>query len=229
MKEIPQVEASLEVLRRNSQDKEFYKIQVDSKEFIVLPDVFSPKYFESTPIFTRGIDFYGISSFLEIGTGTGITAVTAALHGVNRVVAVDINPNAVENTKTNAKLHGVSHLVDARLSDIFSAVAIRESFDAIYWNMPFMYMPDDYIYCSILERSLFDPGYRITNLFLRQAPAFLSSRGKLIIGFGNFGDENKLHKLAIDYGYKVKELMREKAHEINPIQFVLYELTKENE
>lgn len=45
---------------------------------------------------------------LDYGCGSGILAIGAALHGATDVVAVDIDPAAVESTVANAQANGVS-------------------------------------------------------------------------------------------------------------------------
>ena len=62
---------------------------------------------------------------LEIGAGLGLAAVLAARAGA-RVVATDVVPAAVEATRANAALNGVT--IDARLGDCYAPVA-GERFD----------------------------------------------------------------------------------------------------
>ena len=45
---------------------------------------------------------------LDVGTGSGVLAITAALHGASRVDAVDIEPVAVRATRENAERNGVA-------------------------------------------------------------------------------------------------------------------------
>ena len=51
---------------------------------------------------------------IDYGCGSGILAIAAALLGAARVVAVDIDPQAVTSTRANAQVNGVD--VDVRLS-----------------------------------------------------------------------------------------------------------------
>lgn len=220
-----QVTQSRKILEQSSQEKQPYLVHILEKDFIVFPQVFSPKYLGSTSLFTRNIPFRAGESFLEIGCGTGITAVMAAKHGAGKVVAVDINPQAVENTIANSELHGVNDVVDVRLSDMFSAIQPGERFEMIYWNMPFIYVGKGYSFRNMLERSVFDPGYKSTKAFLRQAPRYLTEGGRLLIGFSDFGDVNKLISISESFGYSSREVMRGRDLERQPITFILYELT----
>ena len=50
----------------------------------------------------------GWARVLDYGCGSGILAIAAALHGAQRVDAVDIDPGAVESTRANALANGVA-------------------------------------------------------------------------------------------------------------------------
>jgi release factor glutamine methyltransferase len=218
-----QIEASRAILESSQLEREPYAVDVCGSKFVVLPDVFSPKYFGSTPIFTGGIATSRGERFLEIGSGSGATAVVVARRGAS-VVAVDINPMAVKNTRLNAALHGVDNALDAREGDVFSGLVSGERFDSIYWNMPFIRVDAGYEYRSVLERSLYDPGYRYLNRFLSEARNHLADGGRVLIGFGDFGDIGALRDAACDFQYSMKELLRATSFEGNPVTFLLYEL-----
>jgi predicted nicotinamide N-methyase len=58
---------------------------------------------------------------LDLGTGSGIVAIAAALSGAAEVKAVDIDPNAVAAARLNAGLNGVA--ITARCADILGETA----------------------------------------------------------------------------------------------------------
>lgn len=57
------------------------------------------------------------SSVLDVGCGSGVLAVAAALLGFGPIVAVDNDPVAVESTLENLERNQVEHLVQARALD----------------------------------------------------------------------------------------------------------------
>jgi release factor glutamine methyltransferase len=79
---------------------------------------------------------------LDMGTGCGILAVLAA-EKAEKVVAVDVNPHAVTCAKKNAELNGVAAKIDARLGNLFDAVAFDEKFDLILFNAPYLPVEED--------------------------------------------------------------------------------------
>ena len=78
------------------------------------------------------------ASVLDLCTGSGILAVTAALRGTRSVTAVDVSRRAVATVRINARLNGVR--VRAVRGDLFEAVR-GQAFDAIVSNPP--YVPSD--------------------------------------------------------------------------------------
>ncbi|MEC9375103.1 MAG: class I SAM-dependent methyltransferase [Pseudomonadota bacterium] len=110
----------------------------------VLPGVFGPREAQQVvlPLLNNHPDVYKNKTVLEIGAGSGINAVYMALSGAAKVVATDINPDAIANIQLNAENLGVTDIVDARLtplSDIsaYSVINPDERFDLIISNPPY--------------------------------------------------------------------------------------------
>ena len=76
-----------------------------------------------------------ISSALDLGCGAGTIALVLSL-SADRVVATDVNPRALELTRFNARLNGVSN-VEVREGSVFEPVA-GERFDLIASQPPFV-------------------------------------------------------------------------------------------
>ena len=98
---------------------------------------------------------------LDMGTGCGVNAILAATLGA-RVVAVDINADAVTAALGNGSENGVADRVDTRVSDVFSAVP--ESFDLIAFDPPFRWFPAR----DALEAGITDENYRALTEFLQR-------------------------------------------------------------
>ena len=77
-------------------------------------------------------------SVLDMGTGSGVQAVAAASKAeVQRVVAVDIDPAAVEEARRRAVEAGVSGKIEFRVGDLFEGLG-GERFDWIMFNPPYL-------------------------------------------------------------------------------------------
>jgi len=80
-----------------------------------------------------------VGSALDIGTGSGIQAIWAARH-CERVVAVDVNPRALNLAAFNARLNGIAN-IEFREGSLFEPVN-GERFDLVLCNAPYVISPD---------------------------------------------------------------------------------------
>lgn len=111
--------------------------EVAGRPIVVLPEVFNPKLLRSGEYLASLLDELVMpgARVLDMGTGSGVGAVTAA-NLASRVVAVDINPQAVRCARINALLNEVDDIVDVREGDLFESVQ-GERFDVILFNPPY--------------------------------------------------------------------------------------------
>lgn len=194
-------------LERNASENTNYKTEVLGLNFYANKHVFSPKYFKSTEMLNANLPFRKNESFLEIGSGVGVTSVLAAKQFNNKVVAIDINPHAVKLTQMNADYHQVSDKIDAREGSVFSPLTKMEKFDTIYWDIPYVWSKEtDLQKLSMLQRSVSDPGYMNIDRFLSQARGHLNPNGRILVGFGSNGDYERFASLAQKHHFKLNKL-----------------------
>lgn len=106
---------------------------------ITLPGVFQPH--SDSWLLAEQLRVQTLSpraAVLDLGTGSGLLAVCAALRGARDVTAVDVSRRAVWTARLNARLNGTR--VRGVRGDLFGAVGSRR-FDAIVANPP--YVPAD--------------------------------------------------------------------------------------
>ncbi|GGS83761.1 MULTISPECIES: methyltransferase domain-containing protein [Streptomyces] len=176
------------------------------REWDLFDEVFAPVYSPSTSV---ALELLGLNSpqehgrsgsFLEIGCGTGVIAVTAALAGCERVVAADISPAAVENAAVNADRHGVTRRVRAVHSDLFSGLREQERFDTVFWSSNYVMGPAGYEYKTVHERAYVDTGYQAHRRFVEQAVHWTAPGGRVLLHFSDRGDLPALYDIADDCG-----------------------------
>jgi release factor glutamine methyltransferase len=161
--------------------------ELDGVSLIILPEVFNPVVFRTGTVLARTVASSPWaqpraegSRALDLGTGSGVGAVFAALRG-HRVVAVDLNPKAVRCARLNALLNGLDDRIDAREGDLFAPVA-GEVFDLILFNPPFFRGE---------PRSRIDLAWRGTDVLERFAaglPAALAPDGLALLLLSTDGD-----------------------------------------
>lgn len=212
-----------QILDESQKETRPYTVQVNGLDIIVYPGVFSPKYFHDTEIFARHLPVIPGQALLEIGPGTGAVSIAAAYKGAERVVAVDINPQAVANTQANIEAHHLEERISVRHGDLYDALAEGEKFDTIFWNVPFG-LVSKRKKLSDLEKAIYDPGYQTLERFFREAPRHLRLCGGLVIGFSStLGKLERLTKLANAGGFRLLPLYEEESMEVHPVKFELYQ------
>lgn len=159
--------------------------RVGDAPFLVLPAVFNPVLFRTGPFLAENVARLAPPSVhghraLDMGTGSGVGAVFAARAGY-RVVAVDINPEAVRCAGINALLNRVEGQIDVRQSDLFAAV-MGEAFDLVLFNPPF--------YRGVPKDAL-DHAWRgldVFERFVEGLPRALRAGGKALVVLSTDGD-----------------------------------------
>ncbi|MFB6145302.1 MAG: HemK2/MTQ2 family protein methyltransferase [Candidatus Nanohaloarchaea archaeon] len=142
--------------------------------------------------YLEGLELEG-KKCLEIGTGSGILAVTMAAKGAD-VAAVDINPEAVEAVKERAAEAGLD--VDAFQSDLFDEVDGR--FDLVVFNPP--YLPGEK---GVGDEEIWrggEKGTELTRNFLDAVDNYLEDNGFAIVVISLHADKDELVE---EYGLEV--------------------------
>jgi len=166
----------------------------------LLEGVFCPSYTPVTELFSSWLPYPVGGSFLEMGSGAGVTAVVAVQSGCAKACALDISAAAVENSRRNAVRHGVDDRVRVLRSEMFAALSREERFDMIYWNSNFAEAPAEFVNETDLHHSFFDPAYVSHRRYLREAPRHLTADGRLLLGFASIGNAGLLLRVASDAG-----------------------------
>ncbi|WP_392667968.1 methyltransferase [Streptomyces sp. LN785] len=178
-------------------------------EWSLLPDVW-PGSAVATGLFTSWLPFEEADTFLEVGCGSGVTAITAAMHGCSRVCALDISPAAVENSRLNAVRHGVSERITVLNSDLFSELDPSDTFDLIYWNSPFVEAPTSHRYESQLDYAVFDSDYAMHRKFFADASRHMTEGARVFLGFSDtMGNSARMGELAERAGFAGSAYRRE--------------------
>jgi release factor glutamine methyltransferase len=168
----------------------------------VYPTVFHPKLFLTSEFFARFLSTIDLAAknVADVGTGSGILALAAARAGAT-VVALDINPKAVNAATDNARANGLGDRVTAVRSDLMSALAPGFLFDVILSNPPFFSgEPRD-----IADRAwVAGPGYRDIMSLFDQARQRLKPSGTMYVLLSSDSDLHFLGKLIAKAGFRAR-------------------------
>jgi SAM-dependent methyltransferase len=168
-------------------------ITLGEKTLVIFPGVYKPLENEQSCVeYCHEGD-----RVLDLGCGSGVCAVFAA--GVAReVLAVDISPAAIDNTKENCRRFGREN-VTVTQSDMFTNVDGR--FNLILANPP-------YIEADFEDNEAqFATSTRYLPILFAQAHNYLEKDGRLLVQYpGWFG--GLIKKLAADHGLEVIKVQR---------------------
>jgi release factor glutamine methyltransferase len=147
----------------------------------------------------------GPTNILDIGTGSGILAITLALElPTAHVTAVDISPAALALAEQNARLLGAAPRIRFVPSDLFSELADMR-YDCIVSNPPYVattetlepqvhdYEPTTALYAG-------DDGLAIYRRLIPEAAHHLRPGGHLLLEIGH-SQHNAIHSFLINSGY----------------------------
>lgn len=172
----------LDIVRQHTKP---YTTKVFGKEIIIFPEVMSPKYDWAGIFGVETLPDVQGKTVLELGCGSGIISLFAALRGAKSVDAIDINPHAINNTNENFKKHSVKN-AKAFYSDLFSEV--KKQYDLVIFNLPYHgNKPKD-----ILEHGVADEGYEMMKRFVADLPKYMKDDGLADVGFSTSGDTKLL-------------------------------------
>ena len=194
--------------------EESYDTEVMGLPILVLPGVWSPAHDWSSLFYVENMpDVRGLD-FLEVGCGTGVISVFAGRAAARRIVAVDINPEAVRNTQLNFERFGIEN-GEVFLSDGFENV--RGKFDVVTWNAPYHgCRPSD-----MLERGCADEEYHDIRSFFYQVRTYLNPGGRVVFGFSESGDLPLIESLIVENGFRIKRKLSDWRQDYNCILFEL--------
>jgi 16S rRNA (adenine1518-N6/adenine1519-N6)-dimethyltransferase len=154
--------------------------------FLVSSDVYEPA--EDTFLLAENLVVEADDVVLDMGTGCGILGILAAKKARN-VVAVDINPYAVQYAGTNAKHNQVTGKMDIRLGRLFEPLKEGERFDVIIFNPP--YLPSKkHSQKSWLEKAWCGgpTGRDLVDRFISGAPNHLRKGGRILLVQSSLSD-----------------------------------------
>ncbi|UJR19723.1 hypothetical protein I4U23_022857 [Adineta vaga] len=217
--------------------KENYTTTQGGYQFIIYPDVYNPEVFVSTH---RIVDTWislvrtiKPNSLLEIGAGAGYISILSALNGANHVTATDITSQAIANIQANTDKYNMNDRIRILHGSIFEPLNKNEQFDIIFWNIPFGDTKKPLEQLDSLERALFDPGYKLIEIYIKEAHKHLKENGRLFIVFSKWlGNFEHLTELAHSNGWRLdlvenQGYIKSKADDlINEIDVNIYELIK---
>ncbi|MBN2367565.1 methyltransferase [Candidatus Woesearchaeota archaeon] len=161
-------------------------------------------------------EYSEVNSVLDMGTGTGIQAITAAKKA-KKILAVDINPDAVKTARISGQIEKIKN-IEFIESNLFEKVTGK--FDLIIFNPP--YLPEEK---NVKDIALVSGkrGCDTTIKFLDALGPFLNADGKILLTSSSLASQSLISEAIARNLFESKIL--EKIHVFFE-DIILYELRK---
>lgn len=187
-RQMTDVDAMLAELR---EDTKPHDVEVAGLSLHVLPGVLSPRLSHAPDALISKWRIPTGAKVLDLGCGSGVLGLAALRAGAAGLVALDINPQAVETTRINIERLGYSGKAEARLSNGYSALHAGERFDVVLFAAPYW----DRSAKDDLDRSCFDGGYQFMAAALDDGHHWMAPNGVMYVLFSDQGDVGQVLRL----------------------------------
>ncbi|MBU0467011.1 MAG: methyltransferase [Nanoarchaeota archaeon] len=183
------------------------KVEYLGKMFMGLPTVFWPSWDSQALI--KNYKINPGEEVLDVCTGSGVIAIFSAIKGAKKVVALDINPEEIKCVKENTIVHHVEKILDARVSNMFAALEVKEKFDVITMNPPFT----PHTASDFLEKTVWGANLEVHKTFFKEVKRHLKKKGRIYICQAKFGAIEEMNSLATENGFSVRKIGETKLDE----------------
>jgi len=179
-------------------------------------DIYEPA--EDSFLLQKFVRQFAVGRVLDLGTGSGIQALTAASSlNVREVMAVDINTSAVKQLQEKINKEKIKK-IKTHQGDLFENV--DGSFNLIIFNPP--YLPQDQ---GIEDTALYGgkKGWELSERFFKEVSSHLFPDGKILFLFSSLTNKQKIEEVLAHNLLQFQEVGKEK---ISFEELYVYLITK---
>ena len=179
--------------------------------------VFNPKYYYTSKFMAKKLSLKPEDIVLDMGTGSGIQAITAG-RTASKVIAVDINPEAVKYARKNVVANQLEDKVSVLEGDLFFPLQKQRIFSVILLTPPYLEGRPE----SDFDHALFDPEKRLLKRFFSEAHEYLRPDGHVQMLYSSIADYEKALSISEGLGWRHEQIAQEETFSET---FFIYRLT----
>jgi release factor glutamine methyltransferase len=173
------------------------KVRVLGRTYAVSEEVFNPKFYYTSRFMAENINVKKDDTVLDMGTGSGIQAITAG-QTASTVVAVDINPEAVRYAGKNVKANALENIVTVMEGDLYSSLNSQYKFNVILFTPPYMKGKIK----TALDHALYDFNKELIRRFFTQSKGFIKPGGYIQMLYSSIADPEETLEISQELGWK---------------------------
>ena len=179
----------------------FREVNFGDVKILTHPPVYTPA--EDSFLLAKAVNALAVGKVLDVGTGSGIQAITAAKkESVTKVVAVDVNEAALQCAESNAELNKVKEKINFMRSNLFDRV--EGVYDTIIFNPPYVPVePEEKLDGESMAWHGGTDGRSVLEPFLSSFASFLTPKGQLLLLQSSLNDLEKTTEKLKQLGFSV--------------------------
>jgi release factor glutamine methyltransferase len=188
--------------------KEFFSLEFEVERAVLIPRADTEWLITEFLRLAKGKENVRL---LDVGTGSGCLAVTAAVrHKTTQVTASDVSADALKVAARNAAKHKVAERIRFLQGDLFLPLAVGERFDFILSNPPYIPSAEvarlaptvrDYEPRLALDGGI--DGFALFNRLIAEARTYLEPGGSLLLEIGADQEAEARQRLEATDGYEL--------------------------
>ena len=194
------------------------KVEVLGRTYEISKDVFNPKYYFTSQFMARNMTVSKGDVVLDMGTGSGIQAITAGLKA-SKVIAIDINPKAVRFARKNVKANNLQNIISVLEGDLFTPLKQQPFFNTVLFTPPYMEGPSK----TGLDHALYDWNKKLIARFFEEAGHYLKPGGDIQMLYSSIAGPDQALQIAGKFGWKHTLMAQEKTFTES---FYIYQLIR---
>ena len=194
------------------------KVEVLGRTYEISKDVFNPKYYFTSQFMARNMTVSKGDVVLDMGTGSGIQAITAGLKA-SKVIAIDINPKAVRFARKNVKANNLQNIISVLEGDLFTPLKQQPFFNTVLFTPPYMEGSSK----TGLDHALYDWNKKLIARFFEEAGHYLKPGGDIQMLYSSIAGPDQALQIAGKFGWKHTLMAQEKTFTES---FYIYQLIR---
>ena len=181
------------------------KVDVLGKTYEISKDVFNPKFYFTSQFMAKNMSISQGDVVLDMGTGSGIQAITAG-HKASKVIAIDINPEAVKFARINVKANNLGNTIFILEGDLFAPLKQQPLFNTVLFTPPYM----DGSPKTDFEHALYDRNKQLIRRFFKDAGDYIKPNGYIQMLYSSISGQDLALEIAEQLGWKYTVIAHEK-------------------
>lgn len=182
------------------------KVYFEDLVFFVNENVYEPA--EDSFLLAENMNVTKGDIVLDMGTGCGILAILAA-QKTKKVMAIDINPYAIDCATKNAEINCVSEKIEFRCGDLFLPTRPGDKFNVILFNSPYLPSEPDEEKSWIGKAWAGGPnGRKVIDRFIINAPNALTEDGRILLIQSSLSDVEKTLEMFCENNLLAKVIVK---------------------